>query len=349
MDEATQPSTQPYTDPRRRGLNNSGLAAQDVADIICILHPSSISAHRAVATTAVHSPQHLLERDRLEMEPEGDFPPVSNDIALRFSSRVKNLGLGFCFGRNVSRCDILLSPSDREKKISNTHFRIYLNAEGILMLEDTSTNGTIVDEKVIRKDKKGGAPTTQMLLAGSIIHILGGDSIAGIKFIVRIPSRDEFEGQYTRNLIQYLNQVRQITSKEEAAKRDARFLVPQQLSHSHGMHWNGGSKYNVTGQIGKGAFATVYKLATKDDGQLYACKELDKRRLMKNNILDHKVDGEMRIMKGLEHVSIAVRRSGPWLTCISQTLSDSTITTIMITAGFTSSWNTLAVVSSPPF
>lgn len=304
MDEATQPSTQPYTDPRRRGLNNSGLAEQDVADIICLLHPSSISAHTAVATTAAHDPQHILQRDELGYEPEGACSNVSgNDIAIRFSAQVKNLGLGFCFGRNRSRCDILLSPDDSEKKISNTHFRIYLNPEGILMLEDTSTNGTVVDEKIIRKDKRNGSPTTQMLIAGSIIQVIGGGSTAGIKFIVRVPSRDEFEGQYTRNLIQYLNRVRQITRKEEAEKRNAPFLVPQQMSHSHGMHWNGGSKYNVTGQIGKGAFATVYKLATKDDGQLYACKELDKRRLMKNNILDHNVDGEMRIMQGLEHVS----------------------------------------------
>ncbi|KAL1955893.1 hypothetical protein VTO42DRAFT_7966 [Malbranchea cinnamomea] len=306
MDNATQPSTQPYTDPRRRGMNNSGLGERDVADIICILHPNSLSAHKAIAATARHEPQHILQRDQLVYEPEGDITTASSDdIALRFSSQVKNPGLGFCFGRNSSRCDILLVPDDREKKISNTHFRIYLNSEGILMLEDISTNGTIVDDKLIRKDRKYGSPTTQMLVAGSIIEVAGGDSVSEVKFIVRIPSRDEFEGQYTRNLIQYLNRVRQFTQKaEEVEKRGTPFLVPQQVSHSHGMHWNGGSKYNVTGQIGKGAFATVYKLATKDDGALYACKELDKRRLMKNNVLDHKVDSEMRIMRGLQHPNI---------------------------------------------
>jgi hypothetical protein len=304
MEELTQTATQPYADPRRKGLNNSGLGEQDLADIICILHPSSISAHTAANATARRFPQHILQTDHMMYEPTDSLSDLSGyDIALRFSSKVKNLGLGFCFGRNASRCDILLAADESEKKISNMHFRIYLNAEGILMFEDTSTNGTIVDEKLIRKDRKHNAPNTQMLISGSIINVVGGDCVAGIKFIVRIPSRDEFERQYIRNLMQHLNEVRQVTRRVEDVRRDTPFIVPQQASHSHGMHWNGGSKYNVTGQIGKGAFALVYKLATKDDGAVYACKELDKRRLMKNNVLDHKVDGEMQIMRGLQHVS----------------------------------------------
>ncbi|WEW58635.1 Protein kinase protein rad53 [Emydomyces testavorans] len=307
MDDATQPSTQPYTDPRRRGLNNSGLDQQDVADIICILHPGSIAAHKAVATTARRAPQHILQRDDLEYDTGDTIAVESNrDIALRFSSHVKDLSVGFCFGRNPSRCDIFLSRDDSEKKISNTHFRIYLKPDGILMLQDTSTNGTVVDNTHIRRDRKGGASTTQMLISGSIIQVIGSDISSGIKFIVRIPSRDEFHAQYNDNFVRYLHRIRQITKRTEGeVRRDAAdFIIPQQVSNSHGMRWNGGSKYNVTGQIGKGAFATVYKLATKNDGALFACKELDKRRLMKNNILDHKVDTEMRIMKDLEHPNI---------------------------------------------
>lgn len=309
MDEATQPSTQPYTDPRRRGLNNSGLDQQDIADIICILHPNSIGAHTAVCTTAKRNPQHILQRpDDLEYETEDDesfCAEFNRDIALRFSSRVRDQTAGFLFGRNPSRSDVILSRDDSEKKISNTHFRIYIKQDGILMLEDTSTNGTIVDNKCIRKDRKGGTSTTQMLTSGCVIQVLGSESTSSIKFIVRIPSRDEFQGQYNQNFIQYLNKVRELTKKVEGGqRRDAEFIVPQHSGNPHGMRWSGGSKYNVTGQIGKGAFATVYKLATKNDGALFACKELDKRRLMKNNILDHNVDSEMRIMKDLDHVGI---------------------------------------------
>ncbi|EEP76508.1 predicted protein [Uncinocarpus reesii 1704] len=310
MDDATQPATQPYTDPRRRGLNNSGLDQQEITDILCILHPNSIAAHTAVATTARRNPQHILrsdDDDGLEYDSD-DTSPIesSRDIALRFSSHVKDPSVGFSFGRSAPRCDIILTPNDNEKRISNSHFRIYLKPDGILMLEDISMNGTIVDNTIIRKDKRGGAPTTQMLIHGSIIQVVGSDVSASIKFIVRVPSRDEYQAQYNQNLLQYLDRVRQATKKPEGEpRRDLQnFMIPQQISNFHGMRWNGGPKYNVAGQIGKGAFATVYKLATKNDGALFACKELDKRRLMKNNILDHKVDSEMRIMKGLEHPNI---------------------------------------------
>ena len=68
--------------------------------------------------------------------------------------------------------------------------------------------------------------------------------------------------------------------------------------------WRGGHKYNKIGTIGKGAFAIVYKLTAKYDGVPYAAKELEKRRFMKNGILDTKVENEMNIMRAIKHVSI---------------------------------------------
>jgi serine/threonine protein kinase len=56
--------------------------------------------------------------------------------------------------------------------------------------------------------------------------------------------------------------------------------------------------------LGKGAFATVYKLATALDGEPLAAKELEKRRFMKNGQLDQRLDNEMRIMKELRHPNI---------------------------------------------
>jgi serine/threonine protein kinase len=79
--------------------------------------------------------------------------------------------------------------------------------------------------------------------------------------------------------------------------------VPLSMNR-YGMHWAGGDKYNVVGQIGKGAFATVYQLATKSDGQLFAAKELEKRRFMKNGILDRKIDNELQIMKAISHPNV---------------------------------------------
>jgi serine/threonine protein kinase len=66
--------------------------------------------------------------------------------------------------------------------------------------------------------------------------------------------------------------------------------------------WRGGPKYNKIGVIGKGAFAVVYKFTAKFDGVPYAAKELEKRRFMKNGVLDQKVDNEMKIMSKIKHV-----------------------------------------------
>lgn len=65
--------------------------------------------------------------------------------------------------------------------------------------------------------------------------------------------------------------------------------------------WSGSDKYNRIGQIGKGAFATVYKVTCKFTGEPYAAKELDKRRFMKNGVLDQKVENEMNIMQKVQH------------------------------------------------
>ncbi|KAL3497129.1 kinase-like domain-containing protein [Aspergillus germanicus] len=293
--EATQESTQPCTDPRRGGLNNSGLEGQDLEDVICILHPSSPAALEAVAATAHVAPWHILQQDMVH--------GGSLDIALRLSSKVKDSNMGFCFGRTLGRSDILLAADSTSRRISNTHFRIYLTEQSILMLEDMSTNGTIVDDFRLRKREKDNS---RMLVHGSVIQVVNGENSKDeVKFVVRVPSRDGHSDTFNKNLEEYIDD--HVQEKPPGAVRPARRLPSThslQSWNTFGMHWSGGPTYNVTGQIGKGAFAVVYKLATKQHGHVFACKELDKRRFMKNGVLDQKVDNEMRIMKDLKHPNI---------------------------------------------
>lgn len=298
--EATQESTQPYADPRRIGVNNSGLHEQDLGDIICILHPNSMAAHEAVAATARLNPQHILQREDLE---DDTVDITSLDIALRLSSAVRDPSMGFAFGRNRDRCDVILAPDDSAKRISNVHFRIYLTEDGIVMLDDTSTNGTVVDNCRLRRNQN---PSSQMLQSGSVITVITGTHEGeAVKFVVREPPREGYAMEYSENLYQYLQKTRkkknglQLLAKQE---NPSKAIIQLTGGNPYGMHWSGGSLYNVTGQIGKGAFATVYKLATKQHGTVYAGKELDKRRFMKNGILDQKVDNEMQIMRDLKHV-----------------------------------------------
>lgn len=338
--EATQESTQPLADPRRMGMNNSGIEDQDLSDIICILHPNSHAAHDAVAATARLGSQHILQRDSLADETSHT---ADLDVALRLSSKVHNLGLGFAFGRNRARCDLLLAVDDEAKRVSNTHFRIYLTGDGILMLQDTSTNGTVVDNCRLRKSQK---ENSRMLMNGSVIQVVTGIGSEEVRFVVRTPSREGFATQYQENLCRYFERVQAHAPANNARQGPPPSVLTWSASNAFGMHWTGGAMYNVTGQIGKGAFATVYKIATKQHGAIYAAKELDKRRFMKNGILDQKVDNEMKIMRDLTHVSDGYHL---WqlvrLICFSRTLFNISITTSM-TGGFTSSWNTSLEASS---
>lgn len=333
-EEATQATQSQAQDPRRMGRNNSGLNDEDIADLICILHPCSPAAFRIVAHTANRSPRNVLQAHGYDNYNDGVSQAVleeqetfilqtsrsagsaqAMDLALRFSANVIRPHLGFVFGRSVQACDVVLD-TDTVKRVSNVHFRIYLNDSGVLMLEDVSTNGTIVDDVVLRS--KAGVQT-RMLTAGAIIQIISPKPEEVIKFIVRIPNRDDHHEEYKANVERLLQQMataefeaQQQAGGQEIAKRlrpaagttpAASHRIPVSMSR-FGMHWSGGDRYNVVGHIGKGAFAMVYQLATKNDGQIFAAKELEKRRFMKNGVLDRKIDNELQIMKAISHQNV---------------------------------------------
>lgn len=327
-DDMTQ-ATQGTMDPRRLGRNSSGLAISDVSDVLCILHPCSPAAFEIVARTAERTPQHVLQNgdfddfddgvSSADLEEQETFILQDNgrrqvlDLALRFSSRTINPAMGFIFGRNIASCDIVLD-TDTVKRVSNMHYRIFVNSAGVCMLQDMSTNGTLVDE-VVLKGKTTTVPQTRMLNAGSIIQILSPRNDEIIKFIVRIPSREGHVAEYNERFQSYMQEVaiaearaqqpaRNIPAVAQTQRTGALSINQPLLQNQWGMHWNGGDKYNVVGHLGKGAFATVYRLATKTDGQLFAAKELEKRRFMKNGVLDRKLDNEMQIMQTTSHPNI---------------------------------------------
>ena len=246
----------------------------------------------------LHGPQHVLQNEDLGGLEEDDLllPQYqeTRDLALRMSSKVTSPRDGFIFGRNPAQCDVLLTTNSNEKLVSNRHFKIYVNSHGSLMLQDLSTNGTLVDGDVLRARAKEGMrkPPTRALNNGSIISLISSPNKSEIKFLVRVPNRQDQDDLYEHNMRKYL---------------EARGTVPQFASmreSSYGNFWNGGSDYNFTGNIGKGAFATVYRVQTKREGHLYAAKELDKRRFIKNGILDIKFDNELKIMQNLKHPNI---------------------------------------------
>ncbi|EKD18997.1 uncharacterized protein L3040_006491 [Drepanopeziza brunnea f. sp. 'multigermtubi'] len=329
-------ATQIVTDPRRLGQAGSGLSSEDLGDIICILHPTTQAASRAAALIHEDPNAHpgctLVSANNVEMRVKGSKDTAKDtsyqlaaeglvlcDLVLRLSAPLKDPLGGFQFGRSPSRCDFVLGKDQASKRISNIHFRIYLNEHGYLMLEDQSTNGTAVDGALLRgKEKENNKQHRRTLEHGSVITLAMTPPEQDYQFMVRIPPRDQASEQelWSQNLRAFILHTANLRMHKEARiaaggleKKGPPNLFPTapatpdpNLPSGKVIRvWKGGPKYNRLEMIGKGAFAVVYKLTDKYDGVPYAAKELEKRRFMKNGILDQKVDNEMKIMRKIKH------------------------------------------------
>ncbi|KAK7970726.1 Serine/threonine-protein kinase RAD53 [Apiospora saccharicola] len=338
--QATQQATQTVLDPRRLGKQHSGFSDEDISDIVCLLYPNSENASREIQRIA-ESPEfspHItgryaadaIDSDLYREDGARQFGRTrglgDHAIVLKLSSTVKSPHLGFAFGRNQTRCDICFTH-DPHRRLSNIHFRIYLNKYGVVLLEDQSTNGTIVDDVLLKKKnaEDGSGAVRRTLESGSTVKIFMHQNNDDLQFIVRIPRRnDHLEAKFQENLANYMRRLqgqdpdRTIIAPNTA--HGAKLIPPshqqrrpqrspadettQLNTERFPREWRGGDKYSRVGVIGKGAFATVYKVTSKYNGLPYAAKELDKRKFMKNGILDQKVENEMKIMQRVHHPNI---------------------------------------------
>ncbi|KAK8138638.1 Serine/threonine-protein kinase RAD53 [Apiospora sp. TS-2023a] len=338
--QATQQATQTVLDPRRLGKQHSGFSDEDISDIVCLLYPNSENASREIQRIA-ESPEfspHItgryaadaIDSDLYREDGARQFGRTrglgDHAIVLKLSSTVKSPHLGFAFGRNQTRCDICFTH-DPHRRLSNIHFRIYINKYGVVLLEDQSTNGTIVDDVLLKKKnaEDGSGAVRRTLESGSTVKIFMHQNNDDLQFIVRIPRRnDNLEAKFQENLANYLrrlqNQDPDRTIIAPNTAHGAKLIPPshqqrrpqrspadettQLNTERFPREWRGGDKYSRVGVIGKGAFATVYKVTSKYNGLPYAAKELDKRKFMKNGILDQKVENEMKIMQRVHHPNI---------------------------------------------
>lgn len=208
-------------DPRRYGQHNSGMSDEDLSDIFCILHPASMAACKATANIAEQFPQFTMRPNSAPVKPraetvKGDAPSpgtfelaaegiTSCDLVLRFSAKVKDPLQGFQFGRHALRCDFVIGDDDEKRRMSSVHFRIFINEHGIIMIEDSSTNGTVVEGRLLRAKSGDPKGSKHVLESGSIINIVMVPKENNYQFIVRIPQRDGvYEDQYYQNLNDHL-------------------------------------------------------------------------------------------------------------------------------------------------
>ena len=275
---ATQPATQPHEGATRP----FSVREQDKTDVICILHPASRPAYRAVELVVRQCPQHILQNEGLEYllnddndesEPAGSTRPdlgsqgsqddkeiteesmdeagnhvnssakdeagkpsrsSAKDIALRLSSRVRNICLGFTFGRSPLRCDIPIVSGDEKSLISNSHFRIYVRPNGVLMVEDTSRNGTWVDDIELRaKSSNPSIDNRRSIVQGSVISIPDGSNEA-IRFLVGWPARYGHEVAYAKALEEYsayIGEVERRAALAAQAEENGNMMPPPVRIH----------------------------------------------------------------------------------------------------------------------
>jgi len=226
--QPTQPATQQVLDPRRVGRNNSGLSERDISDVIVILHPGSPSAIKIVANMVETRSHHILQRNSYDSYND-EFSDIEEqetiiinrsdnqsanmsrsgaDLALRLSSvgLLKNPSSGFIFGRNAGSSDIVFGQ-DAGKRVSNQHFRIYLNSDAIPMIEDMSTNGTAVDDVLLKSRDPRYSKVRMLSTTTSIITIPTGNDGESIRFFVRIPSRSNYQERYDKNVREFFRHV----------------------------------------------------------------------------------------------------------------------------------------------
>ncbi|EHK42295.1 hypothetical protein TRIATDRAFT_29235 [Trichoderma atroviride IMI 206040] len=337
-------ATQNILDPRRLGKQNSGFSDDDISDIICVLYPHSDTARVEVQQLLKTESPYLIGRDEaddVELDYEHEDRPSqfesnpanhgNHAIILRLSSLVHSPAAGFVFGRNPGRCDIVFA-NDPLRRISNIHFRIFVNEHGTVMIEDQSTNGTFVDDRLLKNTHKD--PTKKpilkwMLSSGSVIRIYLHNEMQDLTFRVRIPRRaDEYLDAYQRKVDDYFirhnllpgpvetitagpgghvdlfKNAGQLITPRRPERQPTEQRSPTKRKDNVRREWNGSGKYNRIGMIGKGAFAVVYKVTSKYDGMPYAAKEIEKRRFIKNGVLDQKVENEMKIMQRVKHPNI---------------------------------------------
>lgn len=266
------------------------------------------------------------DEEKHDVKREATYEPSEEpmlSIALRCNMPLHNRQLGFVFGRTPNASDIILGGYNevQKKRMSGRHFRIYVQQPDILMVEDTSTNGTWVDNVFLGPPEHNawlefGTPIHEryrkrQINQGSEILILKGgvNKEYEIKFLVRIPRPD---GQgFLKDAENVSNFDPEDASQEDTVAGPRAFLktIPLKsqsvdVRRRNPNNWPGRRIWQLGEMIGSGSFATVQLATHRETGEIVAVKILQKKKLP-----DRADRGgykkEVEILEQLKHVRYA--------------------------------------------
>ncbi|EWC46332.1 hypothetical protein DRE_04503 [Drechslerella stenobrocha 248] len=304
--EATQPATQPATQQQQPQRPKP----PPDPSILLILHPASPAANAAVAYLARRYPAHV--RNHIESSLPGY-------ICLSSNHPPKNAEAGYTFGRNPLKCDVALGQQSASRRVSNVHFRIFTTDEGVIMLEDCSTNGTWVDtvclqspRAVVNRHQLQGTPSRRRVLASSSQILLAlGPVEDELKFIVDLKSTNYKAWEQIKGLHRphVPNAMLPPGRRPQAGQGHNSDPTSEQYPFPEG--WTGENGiYEVGDIIGKGAFAIVRKLTQKSTGDLFAVKIIHKKVFGSPEESGRK-NGKARLLGILKEVEIMEQLKHP--------------------------------------
>ena len=352
MDMATQPCTQPLGGVER--------PVADTRGILCVLYPTTECA-RSTVTRLLHTNREFVFVHNAATSKAPKMPTSDEElddemilsIALRFRPGPKSPGEGFLFGRTHQRCDVVIGNVQNMRRISSIHFKIYVNDDHALMLEDMSTNGTYVDKVYLsaspvhslHAEKPMHLYTrVRQLNNGSEIHILKGKGPVDqvMRFMVRIPRSDGsgFIGDQDNNST--FNDTPQVQPTAGPSGYlnflKTRKTVPV-LVQGNQQQWVMCPRYLLLDAVvGRGAFTTVHKAMRKGGKEVVAVKIIARRPIARN--VDRNKNTEVDILDQLVHVSVEaiLLLYTSVLTVISRILSNTMNTSKMMVI-YTLLWN----------
>lgn len=207
-------------------------------------------------------------------------------IALRTDLVPRKPAEGTVCGWDTTECDIYLGK--RKQGVGRRQFRFTHNSNtGVLVLINLGSNGTRYENS--KTGEIDQIWKSKALVPGDQIRIYVGVH----DYTLRVPLRsEEDQAKFDVNL-----------ERIRKSHENTRYPI-QSLSVHSGIDTPAVVEterpYIYQNQIGRGEYATVYKVVDAETGEFFAAKHFDDRE-RENNI--HRLRHEGEILKSLQHVS----------------------------------------------
>lgn len=199
-------------------------------------------------------------------------------LRLTFNQKPKDIRSGFVFGSNARVCDAIIGS--QKDGVSGRHFSIYFDDTRRLLLEDTSSNGTVVSYNGQGTKQKRTKFTWILFERGIKKEVIIQDDIT---FKVEVANHDDCQSEYEGAIDQFRADMRTAMPPMcnlNVESQDTTAGPTRPLSPKHRPIY-----FQEKMLSRKGEFGIVHRAFDVSTGIVYAAKEFlrgDPRREVEN-------------------------------------------------------------------